>query len=237
MSTENNSSYAVNLTSSDVSLLISGYLRENNLFKCFHAVIYKYFPMLLLLKDATINSLTNEITILKKGRCILDIGLNTEKYEVIVIITDMNDKFLRLPSFGFCSNINMNFDCGKYEHYFGSVDSGNDLDITLSEYTSNFKPVKFCVNGKVKFDPQFDPIKFCNKQHNGNNFKWIIDCDKGMLSFYWNDNIWSDVSNDKIQVVDGKYLIDKNQIYHPIVEKSISSASKLKFKLVVNSLR
>ena len=76
---------ALTLTTSDLSLLISGYMRENNLFKCFYSIIYGYFPMLFLLKNATINRLTNEITISSKGRCILDIGLNTGKYEVTVV--------------------------------------------------------------------------------------------------------------------------------------------------------
>ena len=121
-------------------------------------------------------------------------------FTVVIMDTIQKNKNKILPqfSFGFCSKISMNFQPGEYHYYFGSVYSGYDFDVTLSQshYKPKLEPSNFCVDGKFKFDPKFD-----KRIQQVNRFKWIINCDNGTISFYWNNTIWND----------GKYSIDKNQ--------------------------
>ena len=50
--------YALQVSNSKIKLLICGYLRENKLFKCFHSIIYKYYPLLYFLNNCTYNPLS-----------------------------------------------------------------------------------------------------------------------------------------------------------------------------------
>ena len=96
-------------------------------------------------------------------------------------------------------------------------------DLLISDQKS--KPVLFFAQGAENFQPKYNET---NMIYNG-EYKWIIDCDEGSLTFYWNNTIWE---NSIIPV--GKYLIDNNQTYYPLLElnsnKNLNQAIKLQVK-------
>ena len=209
------------MNNSKISLVVSGYLRENKILLCFCDIIYNYFPHLLLIKDGKYDELANKLTINNLGRCFSDIGFNCGIYEIIAIMETHPDRYF---CFGFCTNINTT-DKSVDGMYLCSPICDTEYDV----YIDVDGPVGFfsMKNGKREIYKEWEQT---DEDKIYKEFKWEIDCDKGTISFYCDDKLFDD--NEKCDL--SLFEIDKNKTYYPVIEAI--EGGEFKGQLIINRL-
>ena len=206
---------------SKISLLVSGYLRENKILISFCDIIYKYFPHLLLIKDGKYDEFTNKLTINDGGRCFLDIGFSCGIYEIITIMKSEPDRSF---CFGFCTKINLTDDTVNGFYLLSPI-----CDTEYDVYIDVDGPVGFFSrkNGKRKVFKEWEQT---DEDKIYKEFKWVIDCDKGTISFYCDDKLFDDNEKCDLSLV----KIEKNKTYYPVIEAI--EGGEFKGQLIINRL-